>query len=122
LYRRWLAGASPLPAAPPGTSAHEFGYAFDLVCSPWGSLWDVGYTWESWGGVWGGDQDPVHFQYPGFVAPAAENVVQRASRTFADLPWYLSIFLPLASMTKEVTPAEEQRLSRRACQLFGLGC
>jgi hypothetical protein len=72
--------------------------------------------------VWGGDQDPVHFQYPGFVVPAAENVVQRAARTFADLPWYLSIFLPLSAATKEVTPAEEARISKRACQLFGLGC
>ncbi len=118
LYRRWLAGASPLPAAPPGTSDHEFGYAFDLVCSPWESLWDVGATWQSWGGVWGGDADPVHFQYPGFVVPAPENVVQRASRTFADLPWYLSIFLPFSTLTKEVTPAEEKRIAQRACQVF----
>jgi hypothetical protein len=76
--------------------------------------------------VWGGNQDPVHFQYPGFVPPQpsseGENVVQRASRTFADLPWYLSIFLPVATLTKEVTPAEEQRLATRACHLFGIGC
>jgi hypothetical protein len=130
LYRRFLAGASPLPAAPPGTSAHEFGYAFDMVCSPWESLWDVGYTWESWGGIWGRDQDPVHFQYPGFVPPQAmdnigrgENVVQRAARTFSDLPWYLSIFAPLALATEAApTEAELQRRQRLACKLFGLGC
>jgi hypothetical protein len=72
LYQRWLSGLSPLPAAPPGTSAHEFGYAFDLVVTPWEALADVGATWESWGGVWGGNKDPVHFQYPGFVVPSQE--------------------------------------------------
>jgi hypothetical protein len=80
LYQRWLSGLSPLPAAPPGTSAHEFGYAFDLVVTPWGALADVGYTWESWGGVWGGQQDPVHFQYPGFVVPVQERI-----------PWWLDL-------------------------------
>lgn len=69
LYRRWQSGLSPYPAAPPGTSAHEFGYAFDLVVTPFESLGDVGYTWESWGGVWGGEKDPVHFEYPGFKVP-----------------------------------------------------
>lgn len=29
LYRRYLAGGSRFPAAPPGTSAHEKGMAFD---------------------------------------------------------------------------------------------
>ncbi len=95
-----------------------------MVCSPWDSLWDVGYTWQQWGGVWGGDQDPVHFQYPGFVVPApAENVVQTAARKFSDLPWYLSIFAPLALATEAApTEAELQRRQRLACKLFGLGC
>jgi hypothetical protein len=122
LFRRWQQGLSPLPAAPPGTSAHEFGFAFDMVVTPWEALADVGSTWELWGGIWGGNTDPVHFQYPGFVVPAPENVVQRAARTVSDLPWYLSIFLPTSTLTKEVTPAEEARLASRACQLFGLGC
>src|SRR5260370_28493697 len=116
LYRRWLSGLSPLPAAPPGTSAHEFGFAFDMVVTPFEALADVGYTWQQWGGVWGSDRDPVHFQYPGFVVPdvPVENVVQKAARTFADLPWYLQLFLPLASSTKEVSPEQEQKLRDRA--------
>jgi len=57
----------PYYVAPPGTSPHEYGYAFDLVVSPMGALGDVGALWETWGGYWGGRQnDPVHFQYPGF--------------------------------------------------------
>jgi hypothetical protein len=70
LYQRWQSGLSPLPAAPPGASAHEFGFAFDLVVTPWEALADVGYTWEQWGGVWGSQRDPVHFEYPGFVPPS----------------------------------------------------
>jgi hypothetical protein len=71
LYKRFLAGQSPYPAAPPGTSAHEFGYAFDMVTSPLDALQDVGYTWETWGGIWGGHfGDEVHFEFPGFVAPS----------------------------------------------------
>jgi len=126
LYRRYTSGLSPLPAAPPGTSAHEFGYAFDLVVTPWSALWDVGYTWETWGGVWGGYRDPVHFQYPGFVAPApapTENFVQMAARKYSDLPWYLSVFSPLSWVT-EAAPTEEelQRRQRVACKTFGIGC
>jgi hypothetical protein len=71
LYRRFQAGKSAYPAAPPGTSAHEFGYAFDMVTSPMESLDDVGAYWEEIGGVWGGrNRDPIHFEFPGFVAPA----------------------------------------------------
>jgi hypothetical protein len=25
----------------------------------------VGPTWQAWGGIWGGQKDPVHFQLPG---------------------------------------------------------
>jgi D-alanyl-D-alanine carboxypeptidase-like protein len=68
LYRRFLAGQAGFPVAPPGTSAHEFGWAFDMVTSPMEALADVGYTWQTWGGVWG-PGDAVHFEYPGFVPP-----------------------------------------------------
>lgn len=74
LYRRWLSGLSPLPAARPGTSAHEFGFAFDMVVTPWEALADVGYTWQQWGGVWGAERDPVHFEYPGFSPPLTSRV------------------------------------------------
>jgi len=78
LYRRYLAGANPYPAAPPGRSAHEYGYAFDMVVAGEENQNDLGTVWEQWGGVWGGHvRDPVHFEYPGFAVPqevAAEDV------------------------------------------------
>jgi len=82
LYQRYLAGQQEYPVARPGTSAHEFGWAFDMVVTPMESLPDVGAYWEALGGVWGGNPrkagsryDPVHFEYPGweqFVAPEEE--------------------------------------------------
>jgi len=73
LYSRFLAGANPYPVARPGTSAHEYGWAFDMVLSPMSALSDAGALWESWGGVWGGrptragsKYDPVHFEFPGW--------------------------------------------------------
>jgi|SRR6516162_1348865 hypothetical protein len=66
LYKRYLAGASSLPAAPPGHSAHEYGWAFDMVVSPTQWQGNVGRAWETtWGGTWGGEKDPVHFELPG---------------------------------------------------------
>jgi hypothetical protein len=64
LYRRWLAGLSPYPAAPPGTSKHERGLAFDVEADP-AVLEAMGALWESWGGTWGGRfgaADPIHFE------------------------------------------------------------
>ena len=67
LYDQFLAGQSKYPVAPPGTSAHEFGYAFDLAVDNSTDLTDLGTVWEQWGGVYGGRfGDPVHFEYPGF--------------------------------------------------------
>jgi hypothetical protein len=69
LYDRYLAGASEYPAAPPGHSAHEYGYAFDMIVSPLEALADVGAYWEAEGGIWGGRiGDDVHFEFPGFQA------------------------------------------------------
>ncbi len=68
LYRRYLEGVAPYPAAPPGTSAHEFGEAFDLIVSPYEALADVGAFWQSMGGTWGAQRDPVHFELPGASA------------------------------------------------------
>jgi hypothetical protein len=100
LYQRWRSGLSPLPAAPPGTSAHEFGYAFDLVVTPWEALADVGNLWESWGGVWGGEKDPVHFQYPGFVVPAQEG-----------MPWWAQVAMPGKAVDVLATPAGKESQS-----------
>jgi len=71
LYQRYINGQSGgLPAAPPYHSAHEYGWAFDAVCNPreWQS--DVGAVWTQWGGVYGADRDPVHFELPGAGATA----------------------------------------------------
>lgn len=66
LWRRYKRGDSPLPAAPPGHSAHEYGWAFDAIVSPDAYQADVGRAWENlWGGHWGGARDPVHFELPG---------------------------------------------------------
>jgi hypothetical protein len=55
-----------LPAAPPGHSAHEYGWAFDMIVSPAQYQHAVGKAWEKlWGGKWGGARDPVHFELPG---------------------------------------------------------
>lgn len=84
LYRRFLSGASTLPAAPPGTSAHEYGYAFDMVASSLTDLYDLGSVWTSWGGVYGSDKDPVHFEYPGFrPPPSPSGTGQRRSKAVA---------------------------------------
>lgn len=69
LYKRWQSGLNPYPVAPPGTSAHEYGYAFDLVVTGEQNQSDLGTVWQNWGGVYGGGNDPVHFEYPGFNVP-----------------------------------------------------
>jgi len=67
LWLAWKAGKSDIPANAPGTSLHEFGWAFDLarigipaLGDPW-LLW-LGKVWEYYGGRHGGTRDPVHFQ------------------------------------------------------------
>ncbi len=67
LRQAWERGLSKIPANRPGTSLHEVGLAFDLASLgidpfednilPW-----LGYWWEYYGGRWGGQRDPVHFQ------------------------------------------------------------
>ena len=125
LYRRWLSGLSPLPAAPPGTSAHEYGYAFDMVVSPWGALADVGYTWQAWGGVWGGDRDPVHFEYPGFVIPAVREPY--SAQEPPGLPWWAELALPTKAVDVLAFPVEKKIIeqgiySPTLCKYFGIYC
>jgi len=67
LYQRWLSGASQIPAAPPGRSLHGYGLAFDLARIGKDPFTDpllhwLGAVWTSWGGQYGGQRDPVHFQ------------------------------------------------------------
>lgn len=62
LWRRYQAGQSLYPAAPPGSSKHELGVAFDVNGRPEVLAW-MGRVWESWGGRWGGRfNDPIHFE------------------------------------------------------------
>lgn len=66
LYENWQRGRSPYPAAPPGTSLHEHGLAFDMTVRPMSALKACGEAWEAlgkgfrWGGRFG---DPIHFEY-----------------------------------------------------------
>lgn len=64
LYRRFLAGESQFPAAPPGKSKHENGRAIDIVARPEVLRW-VGEYWERLGPSfrWGGRfNDEIHFE------------------------------------------------------------
>lgn len=81
LYNAYLArGRTGLPAAPPGSSAHEYGYAMDMIVSPYEDLAEVGAYWTSLGGIWHAS-DPVHFEYPGFQIPQSPiwNVIETLS-------------------------------------------
>jgi len=116
LYRRYLAGLTAYPVAPPGRSAHELGLAFDLVVSPMEGLSDLGSLWESWGGVWGGKRsDPIHFEAPGASQTAAlqRSVFYDAAHAmvhvadevgqFVVLPYALWRLLP--TWMQEIAPA-----------------
>jgi len=67
LWDRYQQGKSGgLPAAPPGHSAHEYGWAVDGLVTPVEYQEAVGKAWEQmWGGKWGNRRDPVHFELPG---------------------------------------------------------
>jgi len=67
LYYKWISGESKIPANRPGTSLHEYGWAFDLARLGVNPLADplldwLGLVWTHWGGRHGGAADPVHFQ------------------------------------------------------------
>lgn len=73
LYARYLrqvaAGEPAYTTAVPGTSPHERGLAIDvarLTVDPREDsvLHEAGRVWQSLGGRWGGDADPVHFGAP----------------------------------------------------------
>jgi hypothetical protein len=61
LYRRYKAGLSKYPAAPPGHSTHGLGVAIDLHLEP-PVYAQAGALWERLGLTWGGRfNDQVHF-------------------------------------------------------------
>jgi hypothetical protein len=87
LYRAYLAGRSRFPVAAPGFSAHEYGEAFDYVVSPFEYQSNVGQTWVSWGGEWGGAADVVHFELPG----ASSRAIARGKALESEAPWYVDL-------------------------------
>lgn len=64
LYKSYLAGRSSFPAAPPGSSKHEYGLAFDMVTEPFSALDTLGVWWRQLGGEWS-TTDRIHFAAPG---------------------------------------------------------
>jgi hypothetical protein len=56
----------------------------------------VGPTWQSWGGVWGGQRDPVHFQLPA----GPEVRVSPVTQTIAQAVDFLIGFNPLMGATE----------------------
>src|SRR5207245_11255166 len=73
LYENLLNGRSRYPAAPPGTSAHEFGFGVDPVVNDERYLAELGHLWMAAGGVWH-QSDAVHFEFQGFRPPARASV------------------------------------------------
>ncbi len=105
LWRRYKRGDSPLPAAPPGHSAHEYGWAFDMIVSPDNLQRAVGRAWERlWGGKWGGTRDPVHFELPGASQLAWQLGEQGAQPTDIGRPAKGGAFYQLADFLSSFVP------------------
>ena len=80
LYDAYVAGRSRYPAARPYTSAHEYGYALDMVIDDRNARDAIASAWVSAGGVHGGEEDPIHFEFPNW-----KNLVQMEAPS-ASLP------------------------------------
>lgn len=91
LYLRFLRGTALFPVAVPGTSAHEYGEAFDMVVTPFEALDDVAAYWQDLGGVWGGRRDPVHFELPG---ASESHRIGPNTHTLGEAFDFLSSFVP----------------------------
>ena len=64
LYKRYLAGKSRFPAAPPGQSAHNYGLAFDSwVPDRDKPIWNAIRRYVGWAVT---DSDWVHAELPGW--------------------------------------------------------
>lgn len=53
----------PFPVAPPDCdcATHVRRISWDMISSA-AELARLGRIWQSWGGIWGGARDPIHFQ------------------------------------------------------------
>jgi len=125
LYDRYLAGLQQFPVAPPGHSAHEFGFAVDIVLSPFDYLADLGQIWKDAGGKWGAS-DPVHFEFPGFDWRDFAGTTEGASDTVTlwDLigtaSWFTSLpgaLLELAHIA--MSRSEAENIARELKYIYG---
>lgn len=66
LRRKWETGKSRFPAARPGLSMHNYGFAFDAVVTQGGTQADLGKIAKRHGLIWAGKKDKVHFDPFGF--------------------------------------------------------
>jgi hypothetical protein len=108
LYRRFLAGLSNYPAAPPGRSAHELGLAIDIIVTPYEALNELGSLWESWGGRWGGrGKDPIHFE-SGDAPQVVKSLFQRTLES--PIATGVSLFLPTPLTYRFNTPEQDAAL------------
>lgn len=92
LYLRYLAGRAQYPTAVPGTSAHEYGEAFDLIVTPYEYLAELGRIWEEAGGTWGRSADPIHFELPGAsashkIGPRTHSLAEAADLLIGFIPY-----------------------------------
>ncbi len=99
LYDGFLRGESYYPVVPPGRSAHEYGFAFDLIADSAQHLHYLGRVWRRWGGRWS-THDEVHFEFPGFIPPAA--TVESCSGFESGLATAADLILGLAPGVGEV--------------------
>ena len=68
LFAAWISrGRTGLPAARPGFSTHEHGFAIDLVPQRSADLSTIVQLAECAGLLWAGARDPVHFDVWGFA-------------------------------------------------------
>ncbi len=107
LYRQFLAGKRAYPAAPPGTSAHEFGYAFDMITSDHADLADLGTVWRSWGGRWN-ENDDIHFEYPGFQVPRFRHGAKYDPYAELFVPGVAGAVSTGASIAEAVSPSAKE--------------
>lgn len=106
LYRSFIEGRSRYPAAKPGSSAHEYGLAFDMVVQGQVNQLDCGILWNRWRGDFGGEEDPIHFQFPGFSPPPGPRAhAANPAETVQTVPLY--------------TPSTTLRKARRLADTIG---